>query len=301
MKKEPIRHHYIPQFILRNFSCDDDRNLVYFYDKESSSISKCAIRELFMEKNLYRDEINNADAPVQIEHDLAAYESEIAKLIKSKFLSGRKIELTKDEDAMLKLFCAIMSFRNINAKEKFSQTLSKESKDFYKYYQKNENFEDFWKRNLGYLVKCRSMIDVVNHPNIDYPIKLFMKRDTNSLVGKYIIVVEPKEGDRFILGDCYPLVLIGDFRRLPLYDVLPISPNRAIILASVGVTGAPQNVLTLRKGVFDTPEINENGNCVIITKRLHLNEVQFINREIERHSHKGFIFSKSNIDKIENG
>ena len=199
---------------------------------------------------------------------------------------------------MLKLFFAIMSFRNINAKEQFSDKASKEFKDFYKYFQGNEDLEDFWKRNLGYLVKCRSMQDVANHTEIDPPIKWFMLRDTNSLLGKYIIVVEPKEGD-FRLGDCYPLIFTDDYLRLPLYDVCPISPNRAIIIASRGVDHTPRNVLSLRPGVFDLPETNENGNSVIITKRLLLDEVQFINREIEKNSHKGFIFSKSEQKGLE--
>ena len=292
MRKEPIRHHYIPQFILRNFACDSDRKVACYYDKESQSVSKCEIREVFMERNFYRDEINCKDKPVQIEHDLSVYEREVAELIKAKLLDKRKIELTKEEDSMLKLFFAIMSFRNINAKEQFSDKASKEFKDFYKYFQGNEDLEDFWKRNLGYLVKCRSMQDVANHTEIDPPIKWFMLRDTNSLLGKYIIVVEPKEGD-FILVDCCPLVFIGDYLRLPLYDVCPISPNRAIIIASRGVDNTPRDVLTLRPGVFDFPEISEDGNCTIVTKRLLLEEVQFINREIEKNSHKGFIFSKS--------
>ena len=292
MRKEPKRHHYIPQFILRNFACDNDKKLVCYCDKESRSVSKHEIREVFMERNLYRDEINYADKPVQIEYDLSDYEREVAELIKRKFLDKRKFELTEQEDSMLKLFFAIMSFRNINAKEQFSDNLSKESKDFYKYFQANEDFKDFWKRNLGHLVKCRSMNEVENHPEIDPPIKLFMWRDINGLVGRYIIVVEPKEGDGFILGDCYPLVFTGDYRRLPMYDIAPISPNRAIIFASIGVAATPRDVLTLRPGIFDLPKINENGNRVIVTKRLLLDEVQFINREIEKNSHKGFIFYK---------
>ena len=293
MKKEPIRHHYIPQFILRNFACDNDKKLVRYCDKESRSISERETCEIFMERNLYRDEINCKDKPVQIEHDLSVYEREVAELVKAKFLDKRKIELTKEEDSMLKLFFAIMSFRNINAKEQFSDKASKEFKDFYKYFQGNEDLEDFWKRNLGHLVKCRSMKEVANHPEIDPPIKLFMQRDTNSLYGKHIVVVEPKEGDGFILGDCYPLTFTGDYLRLPMYEVAPISPNRAIIFASRGVDNTPRDVLVLRPGVFDLPEINEKGNSVIITKRLLLDEVQFINREIEKNSHKGFIFSTS--------
>ena len=294
MRKEPIRHHYIPQFILRNFACDSDRKVACYYDKESQSVSKCEIREVFMERNFYRDEINCKNKPVQIEYDLSVYEREVAELIKAKFLDKRKIELTKEENSMLKLFFAIMSFRNINAKEQFSDKASKEFKDFYKYFQGNEDLEDFWKRNLGYLVKCRSMQDVANNTEIDPPIKWFMLRDTNSLLGKYIIVVEPKEG-HFILGDCYPLVFIGDYLRLPLYDVCPISPNRAIIIASRGVDNTPRDVLTLRLGVFDFPEISEDGNCTIVTKRLLLEEVQFINREIDKNSHKGFIFYKEDL------
>ena len=109
MRKEPIRHHYIPQFILRNFACDTDRKVACYYDKESQSVSEREIREVFMERNFYRDEINCKDKPVQIEYDLSVYEREVAELIKAKFLDKRKIELTKEEDSMLKLFFAIMS------------------------------------------------------------------------------------------------------------------------------------------------------------------------------------------------
>ena len=298
MRKEPIRHHYIPQFILRNFACDNDKKFACYYDKNTKSVSTRELREVFMERNFYRDEINYKDKPVQIEDDLSVYEREVSELIKAKFLDKRKIELTKEEDSKLKLFFAIMSFRNINAKEQFSNKLSQESKDFYKHFQKDENLEDFWKRNLGHLVKCRSMKDAANHPEIDPPIKLFMQRDTNALYGKYIIVVEPKEGDGFILGDCYPLVFTGDYLRLPLYDVCPISPNRAIIIASRGVDHTPRDVLTLRPGVFDFPEISEDGNCTIVTKRLLLEELQFINREIEKNSHRGFIFSKEDHKEV---
>ncbi len=293
MRQEPIRHHYIPQFILRNFACDCDKKRVYYCDKESRSVSEREIREVFMERNFYRDETNNKNNPVQIEKDLSVYEREIAELIRAKLLDERRIELTKKENEALKLFFAIMSFRNINTKEQFAEDASREFKDFYKCFQADENLEAFWKRNLGHLVKCRSIKEVANHSEIDPPIKLFMQRDTNSLYGKYIIVVEPKEGDGFILGDCYPLTFTGDDLRLPMYEVAPISPNRAIIFASRGVDNTPRDVLVLRPGVFDLPEINEKGNSVIITKRLLLDEVQFINREIEKNSHKGFAFHKS--------
>lgn len=290
MRKEPIRHHYIPQFILRNFACDNERKLVGYCDKENRLVSKREISEIFMERNLYRDEINYSQAPVQIEHDLAKYESEVAKIIREKFLDDCKIELTPREDNMLKLFFAIMSYRSIDAKEQFTNRLADKSKDIYKYYQKNENFEDLWKRNLGHLVQCRSMDDVMKHPDIDMPIKLFMRRDIYGLYGKYFVVVEAKEETSFILGDCYPVVIFGDYMDIVMYEIFPISPKRAVLLASVGVEATPSTVLTLRKGVFDIPQTNDNGNVVIRRKRILPEEVYYLNREIEKNSRKGFIF-----------
>ena len=56
MKNEPIRHHYIPQFILRQFS--EDGTTVHFVEKTSETGSRMNIRDVFMERNLYRDEKN---------------------------------------------------------------------------------------------------------------------------------------------------------------------------------------------------------------------------------------------------
>ena len=139
MKKEPIRHHYIPQFILRNFSCDD-RGRVWYYDKKKKVDSLVEPREIFMEKNLYRDEINYDSEPTQIEHDLAVYENEVSRILKEKFLSGRDIIITEEEDAKLKLFFAIMGVRAKTTFDLFGKQLTISSKNFYKYYQKNNNF-----------------------------------------------------------------------------------------------------------------------------------------------------------------
>ena len=129
MRKEPIRHHYIPQFILRNFACDNDRKFACYYDKNTKSVSTRELCEVFMERNFYRDEINCKDKPVQIEHDLSLYEREVAELIKAKFLDKRKFELSEEESDVIKLFFAIMAFRNIHAKEQFGDRSSKESKE----------------------------------------------------------------------------------------------------------------------------------------------------------------------------
>lgn len=142
MKREPIRHHYIPQFILRNFC--DEKGYVNYFDKTTNKITLREPSDIFMEKNLYRDEINYAENPTKIETDLARFESDISQIIKEKFLVGDKVILTK-EDEQIKLFFFIMGFRSHNAMLQFSEGLSKDSIVMYSMYQKNENFHDLWK------------------------------------------------------------------------------------------------------------------------------------------------------------
>lgn len=136
MNKEPIRHHYIPQFILRNF-CFSNNGLLSYYDKKTKKTSFERPNDVFMVKNLYRDEINSSYEPTKIEKDLALYENEVAPIIKNKFLNQKDIVLTLEENSKLKLFFAIMGLRSKRTNELFNSGLTKESVKFYQHYQEN--------------------------------------------------------------------------------------------------------------------------------------------------------------------
>ena len=89
--KEPIRHHYIPQFILRNFANDEGK--VNYYDKKTKIATVVDTRDVFMSKNLYRDEVNHSNNPTKIEKDLSKFENEISKILKH-FQAEREITIT---------------------------------------------------------------------------------------------------------------------------------------------------------------------------------------------------------------
>lgn len=301
MKTEPKRHHYIPQFILKNFCYDENNHLLYF-DKQSGEISSENTRDVFMVKNLYRDEINNADNPTKIEKDLAVFENEISHIIKDKFLCDRDIMLTLQEDQKLKLFFAIMGFRSKGTNHKFGNKISRESKVFYKQYQYDGNYIDLWKRNLGYVVNCRSIEEVLNHPHIDDPFKMFFLRDTVGIFGMYIVVVEAKENDGFIIGDTYPVVISGSTNsglQLHLYSIYPIAHNRTILMVDVGAEAAPRYVTNFRECVLKQPIFDQASNTLKIrTKSLYPEEVQCLNREIARNANEGFAFRKEPINLL---
>ena len=52
MHKSPRRHHYIPQFLLRNFLCPLEENL-YCFNKHNGNIFQSTPANLFLEKDFY--------------------------------------------------------------------------------------------------------------------------------------------------------------------------------------------------------------------------------------------------------
>lgn len=293
MNKDPVKHHYIPQFILRNF-CFDDRSRLYFYSKKTSKTIIRKTKEIFMIRNLYRDDINNIDNPTKIEKDMARFESEVAQIITERFLDENDITLTLDEDEKLKLFFAIMGFRSKITSDNFGIGASDESKTFYSANQKNGDLSDFWKRNLGNLVNCRSLKEVLNHKEIDDPIKMFFLRDILGYSGLYFIVAERRGHMDFIISDVYPTLIYGETDagiELPMYSVCPISPDRIILLTSNGVEGAPKSVATFSDEFLKKPKWNLNKKVITIhVKKMYEDEVKYVNSMIINAAYEGFAF-----------
>lgn len=168
MKNEPVRHHYVPRFLLKPFCFEG--NKINYYDKKTGKFSVKDIKSIFVEKNFYRDDINNENDPMKLEKDFAKFESEVSRIFR-KFLNGKDIIISIAEYEEMQFFFALMMFRGKNRMNEFSGEVSDDFRKFYSHYQKDENFNDFWKRNLGYLANCRSIYEVMEHPQIDDPMK----------------------------------------------------------------------------------------------------------------------------------
>lgn len=291
--KEPIKHHYIPQFILRNF-CFDGGNHLYYFDKKTSEIYQRKTSEIFMVRNLYRDNINNPDEPVKIERDIARFESEVSRIITEKFLKETEISITLEENEKLKLFFALMGFRSKITSNAFGDGVSEESKAFYSWYQKNGDLLDFWKRNLGKLVNCRSLKEICDHKEIDDPIKILMCRDILGSFGLYFTVAERRGTFDFVISDSYPTIIYGETENrleLILYSIIPISPDRVILLVANGATAAPKRVRILNDEVLKKPRISMNKKLITIhVRKIYEREVEYLNSALIREAHEGIAF-----------
>ncbi|MCR5066972.1 MAG: DUF4238 domain-containing protein [Erysipelotrichaceae bacterium] len=292
MNNEPVRHHYIPQFILRNF-CFDDENHLYFQDAKSGKVSVKDTRSVFMTRNLYRDEINNPENPTKLESDFAEYEREIAPII-DKFVREKKIVLTVREADSLMLFLNIMGLRSERTRRDFfSDAVQDKTREFYSMYQKDGNLTDFWKRNLEGLVKCRSITEVLDSTSIDDPIKLFISRDVVGLFGKYIVIAETRGKQDLVIGDSYPMLTVGvaeNGMKMPIYSTFPLSPNRALFVVSNGATSAWESVRVLNEDVLKKPRIDSYKQQVtFLVKRIYEREVEFLNTGIKENSELGWV------------
>lgn len=290
----PIRHHYIPQFILRAFLCDE-KHLLYF-DKTTGELSQKLPSEVFVEPNLYRDDINHSDTPMQIESDLAQFENEAARIIK-EFRDSAEITIAPEDEERLKLFFAIMGFRAKRVAEAYKKKTESEEYDPFMLFQGDGNMTDFWKRNLAHLTNCRSLEDVVNNPNIDEPIKRFVQRDTDGLAGTYFIILESRGKESFIIGDCYPVEVRGETNfgiELPLYAIFPLSPKRLLLLVSNGAENAPFSVSRLGRPIFNkTISTLMDGAHKYNIKKVYTAEVEYLNSLIFKDSTEGIIIQKT--------
>ena len=176
-----------------------------------------------------------------------------------------------------------MGFRSLHVKT-FFENLPDREKTFYSNYQSDENFLDLWKRNLGYLVKCRHLDEVNNNPNIDEPIKHFMKRDTYGFNGLYFLVFQACGKETFVIGDCFPVAITGDYR-IKLYDIFPLTPNRMLLLLPYEINFVDESILD-----FTKKELKRSNNSLNFKVRcVYDDKVTIINEIIMKNCKKGYI------------
>lgn len=295
----PINHHYIPQFILRNFAYKEDR--VIYQSVLTKKRSERYIKNTFSRDNLYKDKINNPDDPYKIEKDLSKFESEMGVIYKKILNAKSSFELTRDELNRFRLFLGVMAFRSALVKDDFTKVEGM-SKELYKYFQKDENFVDFWKRNLGQIVLCRSIEEVTKSKTIDMPIKIFFLRD---VMGFYMTVLERRGEKDFVISDAYPSVqkiMFGDgkgFKGLmPILYFFPISPSRIIVLRYYGsVLIVPNNKFLINPDLLDGPKpATNNLDLHYRIKKIYQSDVEKINNATIVEAKRGYIISKRNSD-----
>lgn len=309
---EPIKHHYIPQFILRNF-CDENNQLNY-WNISASTLEKRNTLSVFMIKNMYRDEINHFENPVVIENQFSYFEKEISKLIKSKILiDSNKIVLTRLELEKLRIFLTLFSFRSSFIMKQYEENnFDDATRAILLSYQQDGNFKDLWKKELYELISCRTYDDIKKNEKID-PI---IKQDfLNDYEGYYISFADARGGE-FVLSDIFPTSELYPFPKpfgVHLHYLFPISPTRMIILNHIMFKKESKNILKFAdmlkvskiKEYISEPKVKYitsqwihdpkdefSYNCF----KVYSNDITYLNCLILNEARTGIVFK--NKDKI---
>lgn len=309
---EAKRHHYIPQFILKNFL--DNKGQVFYWDIEKEVLEKRNPRSIFMNFDMYRDEVNHKDKPTSIESSLAIFEGEIATLIRQKFLKDNEIIITRSELEALRIFLSLLSFRSDLRKDQYKNCKFNEStKTLLEKYAKG-NFEDLWKREIEILSKCRTFKDVKESEEIDPIIKTdFM----NDIIGFYMTIIEARGGE-FLLTDVYPTLEIFPVRsgvNLHMHCIYPISNNRVLLLNHImfkpelqgNLLTEPMRRISQIKGDMIMPPKNKykisrqflssEDQYIYKVRKIYAPDIEYINALLLNEARIGVMFT--DVDSIQ--
>ena len=304
MKQEAHKHHYIPRFILKNFN--DENGQVNYWNIEKNKLEKRNIKSIFMNMDMYRDELLNEDDPTQIESKFSVFECEIADLIAKKILDKDEVVISRRELEKLRIFITLLSFRSNSRMEQYKNNQFDEStREKLLKFQPDGNFEELWKRELDTLATCRSYQEIQESNVIDPIIKLDF---TNDLMGFYMTFIDAR-GGQFILSDIYPTLEIfpTGVANIHMHCMLPLSPTRMLLLNHVMFKKENENnpmltemrTLSQIKGDAIVPPknkyasyglLNKDDQYIYKVKKVYKSDVQYMNALVLNETRVGIIF-----------
>lgn len=311
MENEARRHHYIPQFILRNFNNENEQ--LFYWNIAEGKLEKRHTRSVFMNFHMYRDEINHEDAPTAIESSLSVFEREIAELIRNKVLDKKEIILTRRELESMRIFLSLLSFRsNLRMEQYRDKKFFGNDEELLKQYTNGGDFEDLWKREIEALSKCRSYEEIEKNTTITPTIKMEF---FNELKGQYMTVADARGGE-FLITDIYPTLEIYPVRanvNLHMHVLFPISPTRVLILnhimfkmpileepfrSMVNRSQIKGNMIVPPKNKYEKGTYTPDDLFIYNPTKIYEKDVNYINALLLNEARVGIVFrSKERIQK----
>lgn len=306
---EPIKHHFIPQFILRNFL---DENQINYWNMKTVKLERRNPKSIFMRKNLYKDVENHPDEIMAIEKKFAVLEHEVSNLITNKILDKKEIRIIRADNELLRRFLFLLGFRSENRKRQYRDKLFDPiTIETLKPFLKNSDYVDLWLKELNEILDLKSFEELQSNKEISTVIKMDLQ---NELSVYYMSFVETR-GQEFILSDIYPTTEIFPIdmtskTKIDLHAFFPISPNRVLILNHVmfrkdrkidePVINAMRNFSKIGPTINEIPRVkyvkkgtfSPGDQYTYTVRKIYRDEVSYINSLYLNEAKDGFIFNE---------
>lgn len=145
-----VRQHFIPQFILRNYGVDFDKegnHLIYVYSNYEFEIDKKRVADSYMVNNLY--DSNQFEDIKKLEKDLGDYLEKYVSPVVTKLINcGNEFIINREELKLIKKYLLIQLYRTeVNMTYYLSQNV-KNIEISSSSIKKGESKLDFWKREM---------------------------------------------------------------------------------------------------------------------------------------------------------
>jgi len=276
----PKNHHFVPQFILRNFTYES--NNIYLYKLDSKELSSSKIMYKYSKPNLYKS-LNENDI-MYIERKFSELENKASKIISNIIHEKQRIFLNKTDLYLLKKFFFLLDFRSEKRRNQYKNAnfdyLTKVSLGGF---VSGENYLDLWIRELKYLLD-NDVNEITTNKNLSTIIAMdfnFFFKDT------FMVIWNSCQSEDFILTDNYGTFEFSKiFLPEPTIRLFPISPKILVGFVSVFFNLPKSKDLlntSFDRDLFKPPTtsnnsfkfeiIRVNDKNVIYTNILLLNEV----------------------------
>jgi len=114
VRNVPKKQHYVPQFLLKNWS-QGKKKQIFVFDKKTNKSFLSGIKSIAHENNFYEDETLGYENNTEIK--LSELESDSAPIISKIISEGTIKNLTDSEHKQLCLFSAVQMLRTNNTRE----------------------------------------------------------------------------------------------------------------------------------------------------------------------------------------
>ncbi|MDX9692139.1 MAG: DUF4238 domain-containing protein, partial [Acholeplasmataceae bacterium] len=235
---DPIKHHFIPQFILRNFVNSDDQ--LFYWNIGNKKLENRNTKSVYMAKNLYRDEENHPTNPAVIEQKFAMLEAKIAQLFQEKILDKNPITITRTDNELLRKFLYLLTFRSETRKKQYIEANFDDfTKAHLNQYVKDGDYVDLWLREIEMIIDNERYFEIIDNKNISWTIKT----DFINHLDSYYMTFVTSRGQDFIISDVYPTAEvfplgINNANLYPHY-IYPLTPSLALILNHIAFKTDP--------------------------------------------------------------
>lgn len=111
---KPKKHHYVPQFLLRNF-CAGDNKKIYVFDKKKINVFSSSTKNIAHENNFYNDDGMGYQESTELK--LGGIENQCAPIIERIINEESLININKLEQAMICLFVTVQLTRTKSTRD----------------------------------------------------------------------------------------------------------------------------------------------------------------------------------------